>query len=552
MPLILGDYTIKEITGPVSINILSSPSHFPLKQSIIFFGDYHQRKDTSFCIDPDCYDLSIEFINILNNIGAEYRAQLKVEFFFESGFSEYGTDYDEGDYLVDMNANIRTAKQILRPDILDLNPIEIKYLMENNDKMHKIYVKLQKEKERESNSHMLDMINLHTPCLQVKSSDIYRHRCDYKNINWYNVDIRRNVDMDGTDNYIKIIVFIKDTFSQFLYTDKISLDNLLIMFRPRGKVAEEYKYLLNILYNALNYNFEDLSNYVLESRRFETVLAKINPELFIPASFVEIFKYYVSIEFMKLLHETPKFNMHDLKKYRDLIEVIMKYDYYNSSVDFQKDKELKNKFLDELVSITSTITEYEKNGYNLFITKLGSSIIDMYTILKLFKRQYRGVASRENKLSAIYIGHAHVLSISKYLTNVFGFTTDYSYYYKKDKKRVVKIHKKVNLNQKLGIINPVYRRSTNNSITKIVKYRSKKNVPGRRTPSTIYSSRHSIKSSSRHPKTPSSPRTKRIRDMGQLVIHPDFKHVSPVTHHVEGTHKERRRTDATKRAIGPS
>lgn len=550
MPLILGDYAIKEITGPVSINILSSPSHFPLKQSIIFFGDYHERKDTSFCIDPDCYDLSIEFINILNNIGAEYRDQLKVDFFFESGFSEYGTDYDEGDYLGNMNANIRTAKQILRPDILELNPAEIKYLMENNDKMHQIYVRLKKEQEKESNSHMLDMINLYKPCLQIKSSDIYRKMCDYKNINWYNVDIRGNSHIDNTDKFIKFISFITDSFTQFFNSNKDTLNDMLFMFSPFGKNAES-KYLLHILYNALNYNFDDLTNYILESKRFEPLLAKINPALFEPKSFVEIFRYYVSDEFMKLLHETPKFYKDDFKKYRDIIEIIIKYDYCNPSINFLKNKELKNKFLDELISINSTITKYESSAYKMFSTKLQASMVDMYTILKLFKQQYRGVASRDSKLSAIYIGRAHVLSISKYLTTVFGFTTDYSYYYKKDKKRVVKIHKKVDLNQKLGLINPVHRRSTNNSITKIVKHRTKR-IGSRRTPSTVYSSRHSTQSVSRHLKTPSSPRTKRIRDMGQLVIHPDFKDVSPVTHHVEGTHKERRRLDATKRTIGSS
>jgi len=548
MPLILGDYTIKEITGPVSISILSSRPNFPIKQSIILFGDHHQRKDTSFCIDPECYDLSIEMINILNNVGAEYRGQLKVEFFFEAPFSIYGTEDEEEldkPYIVTMDENIKLAKQILRPEMLEMNPDELKYLMAQNDKAHKLYTKLLNEENKKSNSHMLDMIKLHTPCLQTKNTDIYRNRCDYKNINWHTIDIRDNITIDVNDNFMKFIIFVKETFSQCLYSKE---EDIRYIFQfMNSKFADTNNHLLHILYNALNYNFEDLKNYTLASRRFQELIKKMDQSLFNSESFIELFRFYFSAEFMKIEHERRQ-NVDDLRKYREIIELMVKFDFYGDNVI--KNKKLQNSFLDELVKITKTITKDERECYASFLTKIQAAMVDMYTILKMFKRQYKGVSSTDSKLSIIYIGQAHVINISHYLKYVYAFSTDYSYYYKKDKKRVVKIHDKINLNKKLGLINPVHTRLTNNSITKIVKYRSKKIRPSRRTPSSVYSSRHSMKSSSRNSRTPSSPRTKRIRDMGQLIIHPAFKDVSPVTHRVEGTHKERRRVEAQQKATG--
>ena len=170
MPLILGDYSINKINGPLTMNCLSS-SPYIKDFYIILFGDRHNRIGSTQCKDPDCYELSDEFVDVLADVATKHKDDLRIEFYFETPLklTDNDVDYEE------TKENIYHSRRRLISQHVQLDDRKA-YLQ------GKSIIQQELDREDRENSHMIDMIKMFKPCIDKLSTRTYQELCAYKMI----------------------------------------------------------------------------------------------------------------------------------------------------------------------------------------------------------------------------------------------------------------------------------------------------------------------------------------------------------------------------------
>jgi len=456
MPLILEHHEINEINGPSYISCLKSKKSYD-ERYIILFGERHSIYE-KYCYDNQCYDIQIDFINVLN----KFADLVKTSFYLEQFITN-------SDYLHET-----------RPDIEEtiLNDQRI-YSELVNKKRRTI-----KESSRLSSlgrSSMMDLAHMYESCF-YKS---YKHLCPYKNIKWQYSDIREksyyfkdknrpigsrkandsllNIGVvyatrkllqvyEVSQDKVGIITFSKNNIShlhdvfyggnsKWSEYPNLNIDNYLtlvdIIFNDNDKLIDLMMnlYPISKQYNKLSENYRRI--FTNESFRYMIQRYDVNYNVSSSThifnkmvSFINLFREYLDYDDYKYNNKIYKQveNLYKLLKKATTPEqkenISMEIAGLEQNEDYIKYhlQPTNTNRRDEIVRQINElkITYEDLNHFLIVIIAKTSVTLDIYFILRMY--------SSDDQLTLSYFGTEHCKSVTNYLCNIVNICSlEYKY-----------------------------------------------------------------------------------------------------------------------------
>ena len=456
MPLILEHHEISKINGPSYISCLKSKKSYD-DRYIILFGERHLLYE-KYCFDNQCYDIQIDFINVLNKFADFVKTSFYLEQFITNSV-----------YL-----------QETRPDI------EERIL--NDQRLYSELVNKKKRTLKESSrltslgrSSMMDLSHMYETCF-YKS---YKHLCPYKNIKWQYSDIREksyyfkdkerptgsrkvthsllNIGVvhatrsllgvyEVSPDKVDIVIFDKNNISHLYdifyggnlnwseYPD-LNIDNYLtlvdIIFNNNDKVIDLMMNLYPITkqYNKLTEKYKRI--FTNESFRYMIqrydVKYKVSSTTHIydkMVSFIILVKEYLD-------YDDYQYNSKIYKKVEDLYKllkkattpeekenILMEIAEIEQNEDYIKyhlqpmNTNRRDEIVRQINELKITHTDFEH--FLIVIIAKMSVTLDIYFILRMY--------SSNDQLTISYFGSEHCKSVSNYLCNIVNICSlEYTY-----------------------------------------------------------------------------------------------------------------------------
>ena len=343
--LILNKNKIKYISGPVSFSLLTPiNNNFPI---IILFGDIHysSKNICKKCIsNHNCYNLHDDIINIFNNISNENN---KIDIYLEHDFIHLKNKPS--------NENIN-------------NNIQLIPLLVNN-----IY-----------NCYDIDKKN---------------NNCNYNNIRWHYVNLRKFVDNDF------VIMYFIDFLYNLMNKNKKTYHNfILIKYKYILFNIIYFKKIIKLLYLAFKNKYQFIKfyyNLIINNNIINKQINKINLDTnFIKNSIYEYIIYFYD----KYIISDININNLNFKDIKYILKKI--YKIYSNFNDY----DIINNYIKKLNNYKSIY----KYIYNLIIN-IRTIILDIYYILRTLKmKKYNSI------ISIGIFGDFHTINIIHYFTFIFN------------------------------------------------------------------------------------------------------------------------------------
>lgn len=460
MPLILEHHEISKINGPRHISCLKSKKIHD-DRYIILFGETHSIYE-NYCFDNKCYDIQLDFIDVLN----KFAKFVKTSFYLE----QFITD---SVYLHET-----------RPDI------EAKILADQKlySELHHKKKKTIKESSRLSalgRSSMMDLSHMYESCFYKN----YNHLCPYKNIKWQYSDIREKqyyfkdsnrpigsrkptpslLDIGivyATRKMAEIFEVSKDdTNTDTIKFNKNNISNLYEIFYVGNLSWSDYpsltidKYisLADIIFNNNNELVDLIMNFYPVQKQYNK-LPGIYKRIFTNKSFqYMIQRYDEKYNVLSSSHTIDKMinflylskEYLDYEHYRYNSKIIKQIDALTKSLKKATTPEQKENILmeiseleqdedyirfhlhpmkinrrEEIVRLINEleITHEDFHKFLIVIIAKTSVTLDIYFILRMY--------SSDDQLTLSYFGSEHCISVANYLCNIVKICSlDYEYVY---------------------------------------------------------------------------------------------------------------------------
>ena len=422
--MILKNYTINKIHGPVSMNILTSKNIDIIIPPIILFGDIHietqeNENISSQITDNINYNITSEkFISILNEV----------------------------------------AKNDNNVDIY----IEQKFLYEKNDFKNDKYNDFNRDliSNEKTNQTLLEIISNHNECflnnLKNNDRDKYNIQCKYNNIRWHLSDARNffdpNINKWFQYRYIESIMVNIQRCLIFIRDDLKHDNNLIKKSLLLDIFIKNYK---NIYKIKIEINDDDLMNIKksLENVRF---FFENKSKDHVVNNFIKSFvlnNYYIIKQMKYFDNELKKLFEQSFYKYCEYIYDNCYNMYIIEDSNFMLkiintfikiiDEKLNGEFIDEFIELNIN-RNLNFDTYKYQIKSLFTILLDLYYILRMLKMN-----ANKSTLHIGYFGAYHVKNISYYLDEILN-THKIFYEQKYDPKninRLISIDKNINFNK---------------------------------------------------------------------------------------------------------
>ena len=428
MPIILYDYAISTINGPVSICVLRSKiKSVGYDNTLILFGDYHSNKVYD-PISTNESNFNYDFIEKLNIFAENHTT----EFYLEEWFS----------YNLSRIERPNIKQEIRDKRLFMLDP-------DNTDLLKEIKKRNPKQTVFQKENSMLEFAKLYQGCFYKKLRyDVTL--CPYKNIIWQYTDVRRNTNKNQFENVIDNGKIDFEFFVNMLYIKKHEIyklhDNTDEHISNKSEKLKLIDVYINDPENYYNEDFTPITERDITNKDIQRIIERIE----VNVNVIQFLKtLYYSFKnhklYIKMLFSSKTINKqyskltnkYDLESFEKLFKYILQSKYLKTTAyqDFNniirliellmhfiisKNVEDKNKYLKMINELD--ITYYEVSHLTTYFQALTSINLDFYFILRMNRFHIN------NKLMCLYIGNFHTNTIRHYLTEIVK-TYDIMYYY---------------------------------------------------------------------------------------------------------------------------
>lgn len=281
--------------------------------------------------------------------------------------------------------------------------------------------------------------------------DLYMHIYDYFKTANYGVcksnipkstplyiSAKKYTDDNGLSDYVDNIFSISFDILRFNSSHKrtgLNKDKGLEYFLMIIEVISSlFKFVIMFVDNI----FEFISYEGIRERRKSGIYKQLDKQVVNELKDINFWKkLFVDIVLSRHNFITSIYNIYFINTFYNVIPVydlleklIMSDQIETFFIDHLDDDKIVRKtvYVDNIKNITNTIIE---ELYELSIS-LGSPLLDIYTIMRMFKKPGEGLMTSSFKgiqpsLSIGYFGQKHVEGIMSVLTKNFGYKLDYSY-----------------------------------------------------------------------------------------------------------------------------
>lgn len=395
MPIVIDNHIVSLLNGPISVTILEQVVKHPDLNTnlLMMFGDEHSPKGFYQCYNtPNCTELQIEFVNILNAFAERNR----VDFYFENMKPAFVKLSDRRFFDIYKNAHIQ--EQGLYYDVRNAH----RDLDEYNGRKHTIQFFTEKlnakdgiyQRYNDNRSNMKEMIHMYSSCFDIPFKN---ELCRATNIKWHYGDARRFHKRNENKTGSEYISYVVNWFTYFLetYDGKYDLEGL------KGSVEGEKIDYIEFLYTIF-YIFTDIPRFVVmifrSSSLFQKQYDKMSEyakSIFTIDSFIQYAEY--------LLTTVPSFDT------TDIIQLIKLLIAHEESTNPHEQQEM----LEQINRIRIQEDDFQKIQFT--IGCLGNLPMDMYYVLRTNKQD---TGRKNNKLVCNYYGSFHNECLAHYFTNI--------------------------------------------------------------------------------------------------------------------------------------
>ena len=402
----LGDFIIKKISGPISMEVIRTSSkveniHLPL---IILWGDNHSGNMCSSCdIKEDCYTIYDDsLLKNINKIASKY----PLSFYTESTY-DYFSSYFSG-----------SSDSVL-----------FKYFIED-----KIY-----------------------NCLNRKHD--FSTKCPYKNIEWHSTDIRYMKNIESTISYITvknpINVALERTeklIKLVIKNDKINISSFLQHIKPDlSYMSDTQKKGFMKSMTMIAYTLKSASG-LNNAIDIYINACKENPSSIMKQLNKIKNKDYSNLEFWKDIVKHCIINIGGYIKLQTKITILKSNlgdsfnTLYNLFIYLCTGQVLHKFTIDEIKNLNEKTVfiqqffEYSKH----MILILTNHFVDLYTILRIIKQPEGGI---QPLIALSYQGENHIRGISFMLKKVFDYKDIFCQ--REDENRCIIITKTIDIEKEI-------------------------------------------------------------------------------------------------------
>lgn len=469
MPLILDEYSIENINGPVSLRLLRPIDNGDKQNYYMIFGDIHTTsgyQDIDRKVDKKSVEMYPEFLIMLNMFAAKTTTEFYSEWFFDNmdslpKFDEIMENIrmdpknkkiifkDFEEWVNDEYSNNRiNASQY---QMYRITMMELKNLLGlNNSKYNTSQL-----------SNLIELQRVYKNCFDKKPL------CKLKNIKWQYGDIRKSYsyyfendkknlkkfEIEHLYSYESLAYFsdiitstaISEHWKLQIPFTKENIDNFYngieeFMSIKHPIIGKRYDIMISHLFDFIIVMLSDDNKYIdgiLNSYKIKKQYDKLNEfqkTIFTKDSFIQWLQYYKQ----KIFYSTyVNSTLEDIIKFSEVLKLLKEYIF--SKNETEKDELLLLLNTPENISILS---EENLEKFNSICFMMPNILFDMYFLL----RSYSSIIAPK-KLIVGYFGANHEDAISHYLMNIVS--THVSDMYNENflgPRRMIDINESVNLN----------------------------------------------------------------------------------------------------------